>query len=185
MTNFNGAFKIPASAASNWPLRAGKTTLFEGGVRGVSFVSGGYLPAAARGTECHELMHAADVPATLAALAGATDATAGLDGVDMWPTLTAGATGARMEVPVNINPKCFACHSDNATATLSSSAAEKTSVEYSALIQRSADGAHDWKLISGFAGGYEGTSSLNSFSSSAAHFLRHPCSRPRARARSV
>ena len=70
MTDFRGDFSFPASGSSNWPLRGGKTTLFEGGVRGVSFVGGGYLPAAARGTESHELMHAADIPATLAALGG-------------------------------------------------------------------------------------------------------------------
>jgi arylsulfatase B len=144
MTHFRGDFSFPASGSSNWPLRGGKTTLFEGGVRGVSFVGGGFLPAAARGTESHELMHAADIPATLAALGGAPPS-ADLDGVDMWPTLTAGATGARTEVPVNINPRCLACR-----------AAANATVDYSALIQRSADGAHDWKLVSGFIGLYDG-----------------------------
>ena len=151
MTDFRGDFTFPASASSNWPLRGGKTTLFEGGVRGVSFVNGGYLPAAARGTESHELMHVADIPVTLAARAGAgrlaEEATAGLDGVDLWPTLTAGATGARTEVPVNINPECRACQAVNKTLH---------GIDYSALIQRSADGAHDWKLVSGFVGQYDG-----------------------------
>ena len=58
------------SVSSNWPLRAGKATLFEGGVRGVSFVAGGYLPDAARGKTRSELMQHVDIPATMARLAG-------------------------------------------------------------------------------------------------------------------
>ena len=147
MTGFNPDYSFPASASSNWPLRAGKTTLFEGGVRGVSFINGGALPAAARGTESHELMHAADVPVTLAKLAGADADVAGLDGVDLMPTIASGAKGARTEVPINVNPKCVACKQQTTS--------KATAVPYSALLQRSADGQHDWKLVSGYAGVYD------------------------------
>merc|ERR1712146_553023 len=47
MTQFQET--LPASAASNFPLRGGKTTLFEGGVRAISFVTGGLIPPAASG----------------------------------------------------------------------------------------------------------------------------------------
>ena len=59
------------SASSNFPLRGGKGTLFEGGVRGISFVTGGFLPAAARGGVRTSLMQHVDIPTTLAAVAGA------------------------------------------------------------------------------------------------------------------
>jgi len=55
---------------NNYPLRGGKYTDFEGGTRNVAFASGGWLPAALRGTSTDELMHVADVWATFAALAG-------------------------------------------------------------------------------------------------------------------
>merc|ERR1719262_58673 len=58
------------SVSSNYPLRGGKTALFEGGVRGVSFLTGGVVPAAARGTQYHGLLQHVDIPATMATFGG-------------------------------------------------------------------------------------------------------------------
>lgn len=91
----------PASASSNWPLRGGKTTVFEGGVRSVSFVNGGALPAAARGSTSKQLLHAVDILPTLASFAGVPLLTQG-DGLDVWPAISAGAPVNRKELPLNI-----------------------------------------------------------------------------------
>ena len=38
-------------------MRGGKYSLFEGGIRANSFISGGLLPAAVRGTVLHGVLH--------------------------------------------------------------------------------------------------------------------------------
>ena len=53
----------------NWPLRGGKYTFWQGGVRALGFVAGGFVPDALRGTVWKGKMHAADWYATFAALA--------------------------------------------------------------------------------------------------------------------
>ncbi len=78
-----------------------------------AFVSGGFLPAAARGAKTEGLMHVADVYATLTELAGvnasdARAAAAGLPPVDslsMWRLLadpaSPGAASPRTEIPLS------------------------------------------------------------------------------------
>ena len=58
--------------ARNWPLRGGKATTFEGGVRSVSFLSGGYLESDLAGKEYKSLLHVTDVLPTLSHVAGVT-----------------------------------------------------------------------------------------------------------------
>lgn len=95
------------AGANNYPLRGGKHSNFEGGVRANAFVSGGFLPAAMRGTTTEALVGIEDWYVTLARLAGADPideraAAAGLppvEGFDMWPLLSgANATSPRTEV---------------------------------------------------------------------------------------
>jgi len=89
----------PLGSANNWPLRGGKFSNWEGGVRVNAFVSGGAVPPARRGTAEAGFMAIADIYPTLCALAGAdpTDARAAaaglppVDGLNMWPLLS-GAT---------------------------------------------------------------------------------------------
>ena len=80
-----------------------QATLFEGGVRGVSFVAGGYLPAAARGKTRTELMQHVDIPMTLASVAGATWTLGTPDGLDIWDAVVLGSPSKRTEVPINVD----------------------------------------------------------------------------------
>lgn len=95
--------------ANNFPLRGGKIGIMEGGIRLNAFVSGGFLPAALRGTTYEGFMHLEDWYTTLCALAGVdpTDrraAAAGLppvDGLDMSPIiLGTNATSPRTEIVI-------------------------------------------------------------------------------------
>ena len=111
-------------SGNNFPLRGGKTNLFEGGVRVAAFISGGILPAAVRGTTATGYIHACDWYRTLIGLAGgdASDApppaasgreasereASGLpppDSLDMWPYLTgAESVSPRVEILLSSEP---------------------------------------------------------------------------------
>ena len=84
------------AGANNWPLRGGKYSNFEGGIRVNAFASGGALPQVVRGTQLNGTIHIADWYRTLAHLAGQdpTDTVAAasglppVDSLDVWPMLS-------------------------------------------------------------------------------------------------
>jgi arylsulfatase A-like enzyme len=97
-----------AQSGNNRPLRGGKYTLFEGGCRVTSFLAGGALPAAVRGSSTPLLMHEVDWLPTFLSLAGAQPTDPQIDGVDQWAALTTPTQqqGAppRTTVVYNIDP---------------------------------------------------------------------------------
>ena len=87
-----------------------KATSFEGGVRGLGFVTGAGLQAGVRGTVQHGLMHVTDwLPTLVTGVAGVqiteisrpcptcNRSVAPLDGVNQWPMLSSGSDSARTE----------------------------------------------------------------------------------------
>ena len=80
----------PGKVTSNGPLRAGKGTIYEGGIRVCAFASWpGHIPA---GKTISEPLQGVDWYPTLLKLAGAKlEQTLPLDGRDIWPVLTEGA----------------------------------------------------------------------------------------------
>jgi arylsulfatase A-like enzyme len=79
----------PGRVSRNTPLRAGKGTIYEGGVRACAFATWpGHISA---GTIVNEPMHAVDWYPTLLKLAGGSlEQKLALDGLDAWPMLTQG-----------------------------------------------------------------------------------------------
>mmetsp|Transcript_43826 Transcript_43826/g.103630 ORF Transcript_43826/g.103630 Transcript_43826/m.103630 type:complete len:536 (+) Transcript_43826:74-1681(+) len=103
----NGGPLYATTGANNYPLRGGKWSDFEGGLRVNAFASGGLIPASLAGTKYEGLISIADWYSTFAALAGvdshdAEAASVGLpavDGVNVWPHLTGAANAsARQEI---------------------------------------------------------------------------------------
>lgn len=100
MSDNGGPVYTPA-AANNFPLKGGKLTDFEGGIRVNAFVSGGFLPKKARGRKVEELGYISDWYKTFCNLAGVDykDKLAeeydlpGVDGIDLWPMITGTGNG--------------------------------------------------------------------------------------------
>lgn len=98
--------------ANNYPLRGGKVSSWEGGVRVSAFVSGGLIPSAMRGQKLNNLMHITDWYATFCELAGVDTFDleamhAGLppvDSISLWPLLSGkNMSSTRFEIPLVID----------------------------------------------------------------------------------
>ena len=107
----NGApLDLNEAGGSNSPLRGGKYASWEGGIRTLGFVSGGYLPTSVRGTQQEGVVHLADWYGTFCAMGGVDPydpvaAAAGLppvQSVNVWPLISgANTTWPRTEIPVS------------------------------------------------------------------------------------
>jgi len=104
-------------SGNNEPLRGGKTSEFEGGIRVNSFVTGGLIPEKMRGTESNDLIHFADWYGTFCYLAGAdqNDTVAianGLpntDSINQWPVLS-GETTTSQRTELQVSPVTLIDH---------------------------------------------------------------------------
>lgn len=89
--------------ADNGPLRGQKGTLYEGGVRVTALANfPGVIPA---DSVCNEPLHVVDMFPTLVKLSGqAYESAKPLDGLDIWPVLTAGESLYTREILLNATP---------------------------------------------------------------------------------
>ncbi|XP_016363114.1 arylsulfatase I-like isoform X3 [Sinocyclocheilus anshuiensis] len=93
----------PLFGGSNWPLRGRKGTYWEGGIRGIGFVHNPLLRRRKRVSQA--LVHITDWYPTLVGLAGGNVSRMdGLDGYDMWETISNGKESPRLEILHNIDP---------------------------------------------------------------------------------
>jgi arylsulfatase A-like enzyme len=108
-TSDNGgptAMAVSGHSGNNFPLRGGKFTVWEGGVRVPAFIAGGLVPKSLHGSKRSGHMHIADWWATFAGLAGydPSDDKEGLppvDSIDMWKYLMGEEHNSpRREVPL-------------------------------------------------------------------------------------
>jgi arylsulfatase I/J len=113
MTSDNGGPVNPLeSASTNFPLRGCKYSDWEGGVRAVAFVSGGFIPENRRGKVVEESIHITDWYATLPALAGIDVhnneyklslkddvKVPPVDAVNIWPLIIGNTSGGNVRNP--------------------------------------------------------------------------------------
>ena len=99
-------------SGNNLPLRGGKTSEFEGGIRVNSFVTGGFLPPKMRGHTTNALIQFADWLGTFAYLAGADvndeEAIAKglppIDSINQWPIISGETTEKTLRSSLVVSP---------------------------------------------------------------------------------
>lgn len=102
----------PGRVTDNGPLRAGKTTLYEGGVRVAACAAWrGRIKA---GTVVTQPLHMVDWYPTLLKLAGAPlEQKLPVDGRDAWPTIAEGQPSPHAEILINAAPRSGAIRAGN------------------------------------------------------------------------
>ncbi|XP_022109249.1 arylsulfatase B-like [Acanthaster planci] len=140
----------PRAGGINWPLRGEKSSLWEGGVRGVAFVAGPILPKSVRGTVNRELYHVSDwFPTLVRGLAGSRMTyVMPLDGVNVWRSLSQGKPSPRKELLHNIDPLHKPAKWTNTDERVWG---RLDSLPFNATI-RAAIRVGNWKLVTGDAG---------------------------------
>ncbi|XP_069103674.1 arylsulfatase B-like isoform X2 [Argopecten irradians] len=86
---------------NNYPLRGGKTTVYEGGTRAAAFITGAGLVK--KGYTYNGMMHAVDWMPTILSAAGGKPVDTDLDGIDQWESLRTGAPSKRTEFIYNLD----------------------------------------------------------------------------------
>ena len=108
----NGGPVYPGGGANNFPLKGGKVSDWQGGIRVNAFASGGYLPEKMRGQKTEGYIHLADWYATFCSIAGVdpTDERAAkaklppIDSMNMWPLISGETTTSpRQDIPASYN----------------------------------------------------------------------------------
>lgn len=144
----------PLGSANNYPLKGGKHSNWQGGVRVNAFISGGALPSSVRGTISNELITAWDWYATFVAGAAGVDPTdhraalAGLppiDSVNHWDYFMGkSSTGPRITVPLG---SCTAAPDQDAFCQ--TSGYQQTIVNGMVAYLGQGDQRQLWKLLVG------------------------------------
>lgn len=100
----------PGVVTSNGHLRAGKGTLYEGGVNAAAFAT--WQSRIKPGTVVKEPLHAVDLYPTLLKLAGANvEQKLPLDGLDAWPTIAEDKPSPHQSILINTTPNSGAIRS--------------------------------------------------------------------------
>ena len=142
---------------NNYPLRGMKVLLWEGGIRGVSWVRGSKDFPIRGGGHTSQLMHSTDWLPTICSIAGAsTAATLPLDGHDQWQVLAAGAVTERItifhNVPVGAAPVLEPNSSSYTTSACLSHVDNRTGPCGGFGLTGGAMRKGDWKLLTTFPG---------------------------------
>jgi arylsulfatase A-like enzyme len=101
----------PSKAGFNVPLRGGKGTFWEGGIRSQTFVFWAGFPSTRKGSVFSGLAHMVDWGITLTAALGGTrmihQGEVPIDGVNLWPALVQGGPSPRTEMLLGLRERGY------------------------------------------------------------------------------